>query len=241
MKVLQVENIVKSKKRKTILKGLSFDVEEQEIVGLLGPNGSGKSTTIKCICGLYRLDSGVVKICGHDVKKERIEALKNIGIAMEVPTLYPELTGMENIKMAAAAKKIPLERAREIADFTGLEERLRDRTRTYSMGMKMRLNLAMAILDKPKLVILDEPTNGLDPEAVFRLRKEIEQVRQEGSAVLISSHQLVEVEKIADRIVAIEKGVVRFDGKIEDVYGKFDSLEEFYKKLYGTDVDESFH
>lgn len=240
MKVLQVENIVKSKKRKKILKGLSFDVEEQEIVGLLGPNGSGKSTTIKCICGLYRLDDGTIKICGHDIKKERIPALKNIGIAMEVPTLYPELTGMENIKMAAAAKKIPLERAKEIADFTGLEERLRDRTGTYSMGMKMRLNLAIAIMDKPKLVILDEPTNGLDPEAVFHLRKEIEQVRQEGSAVLISSHQLVEVEKIADRIVAIEKGVVRFDGKIEEVSGRFDSLEEFYKNLYGTDADD-FH
>lgn len=235
MKVLQVENIEKSKKRKKILKGLSFDVEEQEIVGLLGPNGSGKSTTIKCICGLYGIDRGTITVCGNDIRKSRLEALKNIGIAMEVPTLYPELSGMENIKMAAAARKVSGERVEEIAAFTGLKERLKERTSTYSMGMRMRLNLAMAILHNPSLVILDEPTNGLDPEAVFRLRKEIEQIRQEGSAVLISSHQLSEVEKIADRIVAIADGTVRFDGTIQDISERFENLEEFYKNLYGAD------
>ena len=215
MKVLQVEDIEKSKKRKKILKGLSFSVDEQEIVGLLGPNGSGKSTTIKCISGLYRTDRGRIRICGNDIKSNRLEALKQIGIAMEVPA--------------------PKERVEELAVFTDLGDRLLDRTGTYSMGMKMRLNLAIAIVDQPKLVILDEPTNGLDPEAVFRLRREIEEIRQRGSAVLISSHQLSEVEKIADRIVAIDDGMVCFDGKLDDLSDRFENLEEFYKNLYGAD------
>ena len=123
----------------------------------------------------------------------------------------------------------------ELAVFTDLGDRLLDRTGTYSMGMKMRLNLAIAIVDQPKLVILDEPTNGLDPEAVFRLRREIEEIRQRGSAVLISSHQLSEVEKIADRIVAIDDGMVCFDGKLDDLSDRFENLEEFYKNLYGAD------
>lgn len=165
-------------------------MDEQEIVGLLGPNGSGKSTTIKCISGLYRTDRGRIRICGNDIKSNRLEALKQIGIAMEVPALYPELSGIQNLRMAATARKVPKERVEELAVFTDLGDRLLDRTGTYSMGMKMRLNLAIAIVDQPKLVILDEPTNGLDPEAVFRLRREIEEIRQRGSAVLISSHQL---------------------------------------------------
>jgi ABC-2 type transport system ATP-binding protein len=235
MKVLQVEHIDKSRKRKKILCDLSFEVGAQEIVGLLGPNGSGKSTTIKCICGLYRLDSGSVRICGNDIRKNRTEALKNLGIAMEVPALYPELTGMENLKMMAAAKGITSGRMKKMADFTGLEDRIYNRTGTYSMGMKMRLSLALAIMDNPKLVILDEPTNGLDPEAVFHLRNEIEQIRQAGSAVLVSSHQLGELEKIADRVVAIEKGTVRFDGGIAEISGRYESLEEFYKSLYGAE------
>ena len=217
MKVLQVEDIEKSKKRKKILKGLSFSVDEQEIVGLLGPNGSGKSTTIKCISGLYRTDRGRIRICGNDIKSNRLEALK------------------QNLRMAATARKVPKERVEELAVFTDLGDRLLDRTGTYSMGMKMRLNLAIAIVDQPKLVILDEPTNGLDPEAVFRLRREIEEIRQRGSAVLISSHQLSEVEKIADRIVAIDDGMVCFDGKLDDLSDRFENLEEFYKNLYGAD------
>lgn len=239
MKVLQVEDIEKSKKRKKILKGLSFSVGEQEIVGLLGPNGSGKSTTIKCISGLYRTDRGRIRICGNDIKSNRLEALKQIGIAMEVPALYPELSGIQNLRMAATARKVPKERVEELAVFTDLGDRLLDRTGTYSMGMKMRLNLAIAIVDQPKLVILDEPTNGLDPEAVFRLRREIEEIRQRGSAVLISSHQLSEMEKIADRIVAIDDGIVCFDGKLDDLSDRFENLEEFYKNLYGADKNES--
>lgn len=167
MKVLQVEDIEKSKKRKKILKGLSFSVDEQEIVGLLGPNGSGKSTTIKCISGLYRTDRGRIRICGNDIKSNRLEALKQIGIAMEVPALYPELSGIQNLRMAATARKVPKERVEELAVFTDLGDRLLDRTGTYSMGMKMRLNLAIAIVDQPKLVILDEPTNGLDRKQFF--------------------------------------------------------------------------
>ena len=221
MKVLQVEDIEKSKKRKKILKGLSFSVDEQEIVGLLGPNGSGKSTTIKCISGLYRTDRGRIRICGNDIKSNRLEALKQIGIAMEVPALYPELSGIQNLRMAATARKVPKERVEELAVFTDLGDRLLDRTGTYSMGMKMRLNLAIAIVDQPKLVILDEPTNGLDPAGIQEMRELICELPERfGMTVVVSSHLLSEIDQMADHVAIIRDGELVFQDTLEALHGR---------------------
>ncbi|MBR4026971.1 MAG: ABC transporter ATP-binding protein [Lachnospiraceae bacterium] len=214
MEILSVRNIEKSFKKHKILKGVSFSIGEQEIVGFLGPNGSGKSTTIKCICGLYGLDAGEIAICGYDIEKQRESALSELGASIESPALYPQLTGREHLKMMGNWRNATSARVKEMEEYTGIGAYLNKRTATYSMGMKMRLMLAMTLMARPKLIILDEPTNGLDPQAVFELRKEMEMIRKDGSSILFSSHQLGEVEKLADRIIFLKQGELVYDGVI---------------------------
>ncbi|WP_352418623.1 ABC transporter ATP-binding protein [Proteiniborus sp.] len=214
--ILKVEHLKKSFRKESIIPDLSFIVKEQEIVGFLGPNGSGKSTTLKCICGLYRINGGHIEINGHSIFKERQKALAHMGVSIEHPTLYPELSGLEHLKMMANWRGIDKERIQEMVEFSGLGIQIKKVTGKYSMGMKMRLMLALSIMHKPKLVILDEPTNGLDPQAVFNLRQQMEFIRQEGSSILFSSHQLGEVEKIVDRVIFINKGNKLYDGSLPE-------------------------
>lgn len=214
MEILDVKGLRKDFGKNQVLKGIDFSVHEKEIVGFLGPNGSGKSTTIKCICGLYHMTGGEISICGHDINRERTEALKMLGASIESPALYPQLTGEEHLKMMGRWRKVGAERIKEMEAYSGLGHYLKKKTRTYSMGMKMRLMLAMTLLAKPKLIILDEPTNGLDPQAVFELRKEMEEIRAMGSSILFSSHQLSEVEKLSDRVVILNHGELIYDGSL---------------------------
>ena len=214
MEVLSVSGLKKSFGKNEILKGIDFTVGEKEIVGFLGPNGSGKSTTIKCICGLYKMTEGEILVCGHDVTRERKEALGALGASIESPALYPQLTGQEHLKMMARWRGVGQERVKEMEEYTGLGYHLKQRTGKYSMGMKMRLMLAMTLLSKPSLIILDEPTNGLDPQAVFELREQMEQIRRDGSSILFSSHQLEEVEKLSDRVVILNQGAKIYDGRL---------------------------
>ncbi len=216
MDILNINKITKSFKKKQILKEISFNVKEQEIVGFLGRNGSGKSTTLKCVAGLYRQDSGDIKVCGNDIEKERVKALECMGISIESPALYPNLTGREHFKMVGNWRDVKKDRINEMIEFTGLDRYVDERTSTYSMGMKMRLMLGISLLSKPKLLILDEPTNGLDPQGVFDLRNQMKKIREDGTAILFSSHQLDEVERIVDRVVIIDDGQVKYDGNIPD-------------------------
>ncbi len=214
MNVLEVKDVTKSFGKTQILKGVDFTVGEKEIVGFLGPNGSGKSTTIKCICGLYEMTGGSVEICGHDIKTDRTEALKHLGASIESPALYPQLTGREHLKMMASWRGIKAARVKEMEEYTGLGHYLNKRASQYSMGMKMRLMLAMTLMARPDIIILDEPTNGLDPQAVFELREQMEQIRRAGSSILFSCHQLEEVEKLSDRVVILNHGEKIYDGKL---------------------------
>ncbi|BCN28837.1 ABC transporter ATP-binding protein [Anaeromicropila herbilytica] len=214
MSVLSITGLNKQIGNHRILKNIEFDVKEQEIVGFLGPNGSGKSTTIKCICGLYHMTSGKILINGADVTTKRKEALSALGASIESPSLYPQLTGRDHLKLMGRWRKVSRERVKEMEEYTGLGVHLDKLTNGYSMGMKMRLMLAMTLLAKPKLIILDEPTNGLDPQAVFELREQMEAIRREGSSILFSSHQLGEVEKLADRVVILDQGEKVYDGII---------------------------
>lgn len=214
MDVLSVNGLSKDFGKNRVLKNISFSIGEQEIVGFLGPNGCGKSTTIKCICGLYQKHEGEIAICGHDIGKERTAALAELGVSIESPALYPQLTGEEHLKMMGRWRGVNAARVKEMEEYTGIGNHLKKRTETYSMGMKMRLMLAMTIMAKPKLLILDEPTNGLDPQAVFELREEMEQIRRMGSSILFSSHQLSEVEKLSDRVVILNSGELIYDGKL---------------------------
>lgn len=214
MEVLKVENLQKSFAKKEVLKDLSFTINEGEILGFLGRNGSGKSTTMKCISGLMAFDSGSVSICGFDIKKDRIKALEKIGVSIEAPALYPNLSAYDHYKQMAAWRKIPKERVQEMIDFANLGLYLKKPVSTYSMGMKMRLMLSLVIMHKPKLLILDEPMNGLDFEGVLNLRKTLVDLKNSGSSILLSSHQLSELEKISDRVLMIENGKVVYDDKI---------------------------
>lgn len=210
--ILEVEHLKKQFGKHTVLPDLSFQVGEQEIVGFLGPNGSGKSTTLKCVTGLFHPTQGRVLVGGYDVEKNRKDALSLIGQSIEHPTLYPELSGREHLKMMANWRGVSKERVKQMEEFSGLGIHLKKPAGRYSMGMKMRLMLSIALLHQPKLLILDEPTNGLDPDAVFSLREEMKEIRKEGASVLFSSHQLGEVEKVADRVILIRQGEKLYDG-----------------------------
>lgn len=205
--VLEVTGLNKSFGKKHVLKDVTFNVKPHEIVGFIGPNGAGKSTTMKCICNLIYPDSGSIKVNGYDLFKEREKALGSQAALIESPGLYLDMTGRENIKLIAGLRKISKARVEEIYAFTELKDALDRKASGYSMGMKQRLALGIAIMSKPKFLILDEPSNGLDPTGIIHLRSTLEHLMAtEDIAILFSSHQLGEVEKLADRIICINEG-----------------------------------
>lgn len=207
--LVEVNNINKTFGRKKVLDNVSFFIDNNEIVGFIGPNGAGKSTTMKCIASLIFPDKGSVTVSGYDVKRQRELALSQMASLIESPGLYLDISGRENIKLFASLRNIKEERIKEIYDFTGLKEDLDRNVNGYSMGMKQRLALGIALLSKPKFLILDEPTNGLDPTGVIQLRNTLlELVKNEDISILFSSHQLGEVEKLADRLICINQGKI---------------------------------
>lgn len=207
--ILEINNLTKKIGNKTILKDITFDINENEIVGFIGPNGAGKSTTLKCLAGLYYPTSGTIKINGYDIVNQRIAALKQIGISIENPALYPDLSGYDHFKLIARWHGLNDTRIKEMVAYSGIDDVfLKQKVSNYSLGMKQRMILSLVMMPKPKLLVLDEPSNGLDPEAVFTLRKKLIEIRQDGSSILFSSHQLSEMEKIADRVIFIKNGKI---------------------------------
>ena len=210
MKVLEVENLKKSLGKREIIKNISFSIEEGEIFGFLGPNGAGKTTTIRMLVGLIHPNEGIIKICGYDLKKDTEKALKEVGAVVENPELYKYLTGRENLMQIARIRKIPKESVEETIKLVGLENRIDDKVRKYSLGMKQRLGLAASLLSNPKLLILDEPTNGLDPSGILDFREVVKKAAKEkGMAVFISSHILSEVQHLCDRVAFINHGTIK--------------------------------
>lgn len=205
--LVEVVGLNKSFGSKQVLYDISFSVKPNEILGFIGPNGAGKSTTMKCICNLIYPDSGSIKISGYDLFEEREKALSQQAALIENPGLYPDMTGRENINLIGRLRKVSKERIKEIYEFTEIGEALDRKVSGYSMGMKQRLGLGIAIMSKPKFLMLDEPSSGLDPTGIIHLRNTLEElVRTENISILFSSHQLGEVEKLADRIICINKG-----------------------------------
>ncbi|TGY39730.1 ABC transporter ATP-binding protein [Clostridium sartagoforme] len=210
MKVLEVENLKKSLGKREIIKNISFSIEEGEIFGFLGPNGAGKTTTIRMLVGLIHPNEGSIKICGYDLKKDTEKALKEVGAVVENPELYKYLTGRENLMQIARIRKIPKKSVEETIKLVGLENRIDDKVRKYSLGMKQRLGLAASLLSNPKLLILDEPTNGLDPSGILDFREVVKKAAKEkGMAVFISSHILSEVQHLCDRVAFINHGTIK--------------------------------
>ncbi|HAB60590.1 MAG TPA: ABC transporter ATP-binding protein [Lachnospiraceae bacterium] len=211
MNTLEIKNLSKSFGKTRIIKDVSLHVSEGEIVAFVGPNGAGKTTTLKMITNLIWPDSGSITIAGYDLFKQREMALANMAGIIENPGLYTNLTGLENLLFIQKLRGVSKARLQEVIELIGLndKEKLHRKVRRYSLGMKQRLALGMCLLTKPKFLILDEPTNGLDPTGVIELRQLIEKmVKEENVSVLFSSHMLGEVEKLANRIVYIKDGSI---------------------------------
>lgn len=216
--VLQVDRLKKVIGKKTIVENVSFTVREGEIFGFLGPNGAGKTTTIRMLVDLIRPTEGSVSICGHQVHRNPELALSYVGSIVENPEVYSYLTGYENLEQFARMQPgISKERLKEVIALVGLDARIHDKVKTYSLGMRQRLGIAQALLGAPKLLILDEPTNGLDPKGIKELRQFIRSLADQGMAVVVSSHLLSEIQLMCDRVAIISRGKVLASGPVADL------------------------
>lgn len=207
---LSVQNLTKKIGKRQIIKGISFELQAGEVFGFLGPNGAGKTTTIRMLVGLIKPTSGSMVVCGYNVRTHFTKAMEQIGCIVENPELYPYLTGKENLlHFARMLPNIPETRITEVVAMVGLEARIDEKVKTYSLGMRQRLGIAQAMLNHPKVLILDEPTNGLDPAGIREMRQFIrEMAEQEGLSVLVSSHLLGEIQLLCDRVAIIKNGEI---------------------------------
>lgn len=206
--VLELKNVYKKIGGKHIIKDVSFSIQEGEVFGFIGPNGAGKTTTIRMIVGLMKITSGDILLSGKSIQTDFKAAVQNIGAIVENPELYPFMTGMQNLKQfARMTPGISKERIEEVIKLVRLEKAIHEKVQKYSLGMKQRLGIAQALLHEPKVLILDEPTNGLDPSGMREIREYIRHIAKEDQvAVIISSHLLSEIELMCDRIGIIKNG-----------------------------------
>jgi len=238
--VLQTEQLTKKYRRRLVVDHLSLLVEKDDIFGFLGRNGAGKSTTIRMALGLVRPTSGNVRLLGHDMSRHPLRALKRIGAIVEAPAFYENFSGRQNLRMfAAMSGGTERQRIEEVLEIVGLRDRAGDRVRVYSHGMRQRLGIAQALLPNPELIILDEPTDGLDPQGLCETRELIRRLRDElGLTVVLSSHLLHEVEQICNRVAIIDGGRLLYQGSVEDLLRKnkliklkVDRVNEAYELL----------
>ena len=245
MEVLKCANLKKQIKSKVIVEDISFSINTGDVVGFIGPNGAGKTTIIKLILGLMRLSSGNVKINGYDIRNDFVRAIEKVGAIVESPDLYLYLSGYDNLKITANYyKNITKNRINEVIKIIGLEKQIKDKVSTYSLGMKQRLAIGEAIINKPNLLILDEPTNGLDVEGIIEMRKLIKGLSQQGIAILISSHNLTEIDNLCNKIIVIKNGKIIVNEAIEQFKNSLSyqetklSLEEAFLKKVGDNKDD---
>ena len=213
---IKLENIEKSLGDHKILKGISFTVERGDIFGYLGPNGAGKTTTIRIMLGLYKFDSGVLDVMGQDIQKS--ETRKRIGFVLDLDGLYDGMTARENLLFYAKiyGEDITDERIDQVLGLVELSGRGDDRVHTYSTGMRQRLALARAMVHDPEVLILDEPTSGVDPSGQIQIRKiMLNLAHKEKKTILLSSHNLDEVQRICNRIAIIDRGEIKLFGELE--------------------------
>lgn len=208
--VLEIKNVSKKIGKKLILDDITFDVKEGEVFGFVGPNGAGKTTLIKTMLGLYKQDSGFISIGGYDLNNDFEKAMEQIGAIIENPEMYSYLSGMDNLNIYSIMSGFnDLEYKNKVINTVKLENRINNKVKTYSLGMRQRLGIAQALISKPKLLILDEPTNGLDPIGIKELRELLKRISKKNNiAVFVSSHILSEIELMCDRIAIIDNGSI---------------------------------
>jgi ABC-2 type transport system ATP-binding protein len=206
--IVEIRNVTKRIGSKTIIDKLSFDVPRGEVFGFLGPNGAGKTTTIRMMVGLMSISTGDIFIGGSSIRTDFEKAIRHVGAIVENPEMYKFLTGYQNlVHYARMIPGVTKERIEEVGNLVMLENRINDKVKTYSLGMRQRLGIAQALLHKPSVLILDEPTNGLDPAGIRELRDHLRKLtREEGISVIVSSHLLSEMELMCDRVAIIQNG-----------------------------------
>ncbi len=218
MSILKVKDLNKKFGKKEVLKSVSFEINEGDILAFIGPNGAGKTTTIKCILGLQRLTKGSITINGYDIKKNFVKAIEKTGCIVESPDVYMYLTGYENLKLQASLyANIKEDSLTNIIRLVGLENRIYDKVSKYSLGMRQRLGIAISLVNSPNLLILDEPTNGLDPEGIKELRELLLKLSKRGMGILISSHNLSELESFCNKVCIISKGEIIEENSISKI------------------------
>ncbi|MGE5372201.1 MAG: ABC transporter ATP-binding protein [Solirubrobacterales bacterium] len=230
---VSLKNVTKRIQGRTIIDQLSFTVKPGEVFGLLGPNGAGKTTTIRMMVGLNAMDHGDISINGASIRKNFKAAIRQIGAVAENPALYGFLSGYQNlVHFARMQPGVSTDRIEEVIQVVGLQNRIHDRVETYSLGMRQRIGVAQALLHRPPVLILDEPTNGLDPAAIRNLREYLQGLaREEGASVIVSSHLLAEMEVMCDRFAIIDHG------KLLQIQTMADSAEN-EEMVYLIEVDD---
>ena len=233
--ILEVKNITKFFGKKKVLKDVTFSLKEGEILGFIGPNGAGKTTTIKLILGLQRISFGEIYINGFNVKKNFTKAIEKVGAIVESPDMYSYLSGRKNLEMIARMYKgIDKNRIDEVIKLVGLENRINDKVSKYSLGMKQRLGIAASLIHNPNILILDEPTNGLDPEGIKELRTLLKKLaKEEKMGILISSHNLAELESFCTDVCIIKNGEIIETSSVKDA--KKASKSSYIIELNKTD------
>ena len=233
--VLELKNVNKTYGKRKVIDNISLEVKEGEIYGFLGPNGSGKTTTIKMILRLISSDSGEIKVNGYDVKKQFEKAMECIGAIVENPDMYKYMSGIDNLRLHARIRNIDEQRVNEVLEMVDLKDRKKEKVSKYSLGMKQRLGLALTLLHKPKVLILDEPTNGLDPAGIKKLRDILKEIaHKENVAVFVSSHILSEMQLMCDKVAVIDSGKIV---KIEDMSDETNEIEVWDIRL--EDIEKS--
>jgi ABC-type multidrug transport system ATPase subunit len=217
--ILTIENLTKKFGKLTAVDNLSFSIEKGNVYGILGPNGSGKSTTLGIVLNVVNKTSGNFSWFGGDVSTHN--ALKKVGAIIERPNFYPYMTAKQNLELVCKIKGVATTQVQKTLDTVGLLDRQDDTFKGFSLGMKQRLAIASALLNTPEILILDEPTNGLDPQGIHQIREIIQKIASEGTTILLASHLLDEVEKVCTHVVVLSKGKSLYVGRVEQMNASF--------------------
>jgi ABC-2 type transport system ATP-binding protein len=217
--ILTIENLTKKFGKLTAVDNLSFSIEKGNVYGILGPNGSGKSTTLGIVLNVVNKTSGNFSWFGGDVSTHN--ALKKVGAIIERPNFYPYMTAKQNLELVCKIKGVATTQVQKTLDTVGLLERQDDTFKGFSLGMKQRLAIASALLNTPEILILDEPTNGLDPQGIHQIRGIIQKIASQGTTILLASHLLDEVEKVCTHVVVLSKGKSLYVGRVEQMNASF--------------------
>ena len=221
--ILELKNLTKHFGKTKAVTDLSFSIEKGHVYGILGPNGSGKSTTLGMVLNVINVTSGSFEWFSDTM--ETHEALKKVGAIIESPNFYPNMSAYDNLKLVCKIKEISYDNIQKVLKTVDLYNRRADRFKTYSLGMKQRLAIASALLNDPEILILDEPTNGLDPKGIHQIREIIKKIASDGTTILLASHLLDEVEKICTHVIVIREGQKLYAGKVDEMNASFGYIE----------------